>query len=86
MNMIRRIKRTMAQEVERTHDTLTVIEDSSNTNKDTLEKHESIGGHIHESKDLVSKVQRKIFIEQLKLYGALAYFFICVLYVVYCRI
>lgn len=86
MNIMKRIKRTMVQEVERTHDTLSVIEDSSNVNKDTLQKHASIGGHIYESKDLVSKVQRKVFLEKLKLYGALAYFFACVLYVIYCRI
>lgn len=86
MNIMKRIKKTMVQEVERTHDTLAVIEDSSNVNRDTLEKHASIGGHIHESKDLVNKVQKKIFLEKVKLYGALAYFFMCVLYVIYCRI
>ncbi|KAF0306023.1 Vesicle transport protein SEC20 [Amphibalanus amphitrite] len=76
------INRQLAEQVDRSKQTLDVLVNSSDKVSDTHEELKSVGGAIGQSGRLLSKYGRRELTDNVLFLLAFAFFFACVLYVV----
>ncbi|GAB1606102.1 vesicle transport protein SEC20-like [Argonauta hians] len=76
------LNRMMASQVKQSEHTINTLASSSKTVDETHEEFKGMSGHIHTSKKLLSKYNRREFTDRLLIILALVFFFATVLYIV----
>ncbi|XP_036363962.1 vesicle transport protein SEC20 isoform X2 [Octopus sinensis] len=76
------LNRMMATQVKQSEQTINTLASSSKTVDETHEEFKGMSGHIHTSKKLLSKYNRREFTDRLLIILALVFFFATVLYIV----
>ncbi|XP_074643013.1 vesicle transport protein SEC20-like [Tubulanus polymorphus] len=75
------LSRTMSSQVKRSENTMGTLLTSSRQITDTHEEFKGMGGHVTQSRKLLTKYNRREFTDKLLIFLALVFFFSTVLYI-----